>query len=331
MVAPYAKTVCILNLQLTGMRKLIFTLFVFTLTFALSAQTNTTPKKPKKIWNTQGIFSFNVGQGGSRNWAAGSEKFTLQAAAYLNYQANRKWRKNIWENNLDLSFALVNTNKLGFRKTDDKIDYVSMFRHSITKKDNVVGLGAWFNLRSQFHHGYDYSQTPKRRISGLMAPGYLTLGPGFDIRVKSASFFVSPAAARMIVFTNRPYSFNYQGGVKPDGSSETPLSSHYNVDPSRKVRFELGALISVKHKCEVVKNVTYSTRADFFSNYVDDPQNIDVFWNNVFHLKVNNWLIVNYNFDLIYDDDVKLFGINRNKAATQLRSQLGVGFQAKFK
>jgi len=313
------------------MRKLIFTLFVFTLTFALSAQTNTTPKKPKKIWNTQGIFSFNVGQGGSRNWAAGSEKFTLQAAAYLNYQANRKWRKNIWENNLDLSFALVNTNKLGFRKTDDKIDYVSMFRHSITKKDNVVGLGAWFNLRSQFHHGYDYSQTPKRRISGLMAPGYLTLGPGFDIRVKSASFFVSPAAARMIVFTNRPYSFNYQGGVKPDGSSETPLSSHYNVDPSRKVRFELGALISVKHKCEVVKNVTYSTRADFFSNYVDDPQNIDVFWNNVFHLKVNNWLIVNYNFDLIYDDDVKLFGINRNKAATQLRSQLGVGFQAKFK
>jgi len=331
LVAPYAKTVCILNLQLTGMRKLIFTLFVYTLTFALSAQTNTTPKKPKKIWNTQGIFSFNVGQGGSRNWAAGSEKFTLQAAAYLNYQANRKWRKNIWENNLDLSFALVNTNKLGFRKTDDKIDYVSMFRHSITKKDNVVGLGAWFNLRSQFHHGYDYSQTPKRRISGLMAPGYLTLGPGFDIRVKSASFFVSPAAARMIVFTNRPYSFNYQGGVKPDGSSETPLSSHYNVDPSRKVRFELGALISVKHKCEVVKNVTYSTRADFFSNYVDDPQNIDVFWNNVFHLKVNNWLIVNYNFDLIYDDDVKLFGINRNKAATQLRSQLGVGFQAKFK
>ena len=58
----------------------------------------------------------------------------------------------------------------------------------------------------------------------------------------------------------------------------------------------------------MAKNITYSTRADFFSNYVDDPQNIDVFWTNVLHLKVNNWLIVNYNFDLIYDDDVKLFG-----------------------
>ena len=313
------------------MRKLIFTLLAFTFTFSLLSQTNKPPAKNKRGWTTEGIFSFNVGQGGSRNWAAGSEKFTLQAAAYLNYQANRKWRKNIWENSIDLSYALVNTNRLGFRKTDDKIDYVSMFRHQVTKKDNVVGIGAWFNVRSQFHHGYDYSESPKRRISGLMAPGYLTLGPGFDIRKKHESLFVSPFAPRMILFTNRPYSFNYQGGVKPDGSQEIPLSWHYNVNPVRKVRFELGALISVKCKRDIAKNVTYSTRADFFSNYLDDPQNIDVFWTNVLHLKVNSWLIVNYNFDLIYDDDVKLFGASHMKAATQLRSQLGVGFQARFK
>jgi hypothetical protein len=314
------------------MRKLTFTLFAFILTFTVFAQNNPAPNPKNKQWTTQGVFSFNVGHGGSRNWAAGSERFTLQGAAYLNYQADRKWRKNIWENAVNLSYALINTNSTGFRKTDDKIDYVSMFRHSVSKK-NTVGIGAWFNLRSQFHHGYDYSETPKRRISGLMAPGYLTLGPGFDIRTKSNAFsiFVSPAAPRLILFTNRPYSFNYQGGIKPDGSTETPLSWHYNVDPERKVRFELGALVSVKYKREIAKNVTYSTRADFFSNYVDDPQNIDVFWSNTFHLKVNKWLLVNYNFDLIYDDDVKLFGPNRNKAATQLRSQLGVGFAARFR
>ena len=313
------------------MRKLIFTLLTLTFTLTLAAQT-TTPKKPKRIWDTKGTFSLNIGQGGSRNWAAGSERFTLQAAAYLNYQANRKWRKNIWENSVDLSYALINTNKLGFRKTDDKIDVVSLFRHSILKDKEVLGIGAWFNMRTQFHHGYDYTQTPKRRISGLMAPGYFTFGPGFEVRSKrSASLFVSPVAPRLIVFTNQPYSFNYQGGVKPDGSKETPLSWHYNVDPVRKVRFELGALVSGKYKREIAKNVTYSTRADFFSNYVEDPQNIDVFWTNVLHLKVNKWLMVNYNFDLVYDDDVKLFGPNHNKAATQLRSQLGVGFQARFK
>ena len=314
------------------MRKLIFTLFTFILTVSLFAQTTPASNPPgKRLWVTEGLFSFNVGQGGSRNWAAGSEKFTLQMAAYLNLQATRTWRKNIWENSLDLSYALANTSSSGFRKTDDKIDFVSMFRHRITKKDNVVGIGAWFNMRTQFHDGYDYDEEPSKRISGIMAPGYLTFGPGFDIRVKKASLFVSPVAPRMIVFTNRPYSFSYQGGVKPDGSQEIPLSWHYNVDPVRKVRFETGALVSIKYKAEIVKNVTYSTRADFFSNYIDDPQNIDVFWSNVAHLKVNNWLIVNYNFDLIYDDDVKLFGPDNNKAATQLRSQLGVGFAARFK
>ena len=313
------------------MRKLIFTLFIFILTLSLFAQTTPPANKTKHLWTTEGYFSFNVGQGGSRNWAAGSEKFTLQTAAYFNFQATRKWRKNIWENTLDLSYALTNSSSTGFRKTDDKIDFVSMFRHQISKKDNVVGFGAWFNARTQFHDGYDYTESPKKRISGIMAPGYLTLGPGFDIRVNKASLFVSPLAPRLILFTNQPYSFSYQGGVKPDGSQEIPLSWHYNVDPVRKVRFELGALVSFKYKCEIAKNINYSTRADFFSNYVDDPQNIDIFWTNVLHMKVNNWLIVNYNFDLIYDDDVKLFGENNNKAATQMRSQLGVGFAARFK
>ena len=312
------------------MRKPIFTLLLFILTFSLSAQDKTATKAASnKGWKTEGMFSFNIGQGGSRNWAAGSERFSLQGAAQFNYQVNRTWRKNIWENNLDLGYALVNTNRLGFRKTDDKIDLTSLFRHTISKK--TLGIGLWFNMRTQFHHGYDYSETPKRRISGLMAPGYLTGGPGFDIRPMSCfSVFVSPVAPRMVVFTNRPYSFNYQGGVKPDGSQEIPLSWYYNVDPVRKVRFELGGLLSVKFKHEIAKNVTYRTRVDFFSNYVDDPQNIDVFWNNYFYLKVNKWLMVNYNFDMIYDDDVRLFGPLKNHTAAQLRSQLGVGFAASF-
>ena len=311
------------------MRKLIFTLIAFTLTLTLTAQDGKATWK--RGWKTNGLLSINVGQGGSRNWAAGSERFSLQGAAALNYNANRTWRKNLWENTVDLSYAVINTNSMGFRKTDDKIDLVSMFRHSISKKD-VVGLGAWFNMRTQFHDGFDHKESPKRRISGLMAPGYLTLGPGFDIRTKNScwSLFASPAASRLIVFTNRPYSFNYQGGVKPDGTQEIPLAWHYNVDPERKVRYDLGFLLSAKIQCDVAKNVNYRTRVDAYSNYLDDPQNIDVFWNNNFYLKVNKWLMVNYSFDLIYDDDVRLFGPAKNESATQLRSQLGVGVAAKL-
>ena len=313
------------------MRKLIFTLFIFTITLTLAAQNNTGKSSWKNGWKSGGLLSVNVGQGGSRNWAAGSERFSLQGAAALNYWANRDWRKNLWETTVDLSYAVINTNSLGVRKTDDKIDVVSMFRHGVGK-NKVVGIGAWFNMRTQFHDGFDHKETPKKRISGIMAPGYLTLAPGFDIRTAKScwSLFVSPAASRLIVFTNRPYSFNYQGGVKPDGTQEVPLAWHYGVDPERKVRYDLGFLASAKIQCDVAKNVAYKTRVDAFSNYLDDPQNIDVFWNNSIHMKVNKWLMVSYNFDLIYDNDVRLFGPLHNESATQLRSQLGVGVAAKL-
>jgi hypothetical protein len=39
----------------------------------------------------------------------------------------------------------------------------------------------------------------------------------------------------------------------------------------------------------------------------------------------------NYNLDLIYDDDVRIFGPNRNGAALQLKSILGIGFVTNLK
>ena len=57
-----------------------------------------TSKKSNKAWKIGGNFSFNLGQGGSRNWAAGAEKFSLAVAAYANLYANRrkgKWRGTI--------------------------------------------------------------------------------------------------------------------------------------------------------------------------------------------------------------------------------------------
>ncbi|MET0242753.1 MAG: hypothetical protein ABW174_04770, partial [Flavitalea sp.] len=60
------------------------------------------------------------------------------------------------------------------------------------------------------------------------------------------------------------------------------------------------------------------------------PQNVDVFWTNLIVMKVNKFLNVTYNFDLIYDDDVKQFGDEKTSPAAQLRSLLAVGFALTF-
>jgi hypothetical protein len=76
--------------------------------------------------------------------------------------------------------------------------------------------------------------------------------------------------------------------------------------------------------------VVYQSRLDLYSNYLHKPKNVDVFWTNVIGMKVNKLLGVTYNFDLIYDDDVRIFGPNDNAPRTQIKSLLSVGITAKL-
>jgi hypothetical protein len=311
-----------------------------------------TSKKAKGPWKIGGNFSLNVGQGGSRNWAAGAEKFSLSVASYLNVYANRKLGKWTWDNTLDLGYAFVNTHSLGVRKNDDKIDLFSKFGRQIANNLNASLVG---NFRSQFNDGFDYNYLGKgykRRTSGFMAPAYVTIAPGLDWRpTPHLSVFFSPAAARFVLVTREPKSYYFQAGVitDPGGGFELPISTYYGVDPARQVRFELGGFASINYNREIFKNVNYKSRLDLYSNYLKsyrfaatgpdqlqvtedgpNPQNVDVFWTNTFNLTVNKWLQVTYNFDLIYDDDVRQFGPQKNVAAAQLRSLLAIGVSAKF-
>ncbi len=309
--------------------------------------------KPKKVWKTGGIISINMGQGGSRNWAAGAEKFSFSLATYASLYANRKVGPWSWDNTLDLGYALVNTTSLGVRKNDDKIDLFSKMGRSIGHNLFLSMVG---NARSQFNDGYDYNYLGKgykRRTSGFMAPAYVTLAPGLEWKpVKNLSVFLSPVASRFVIVTREPKSYYFQGGVIPAGDGggfELPVATFYGVDPARQVRFELGGFASINYHQEIFKNVNYKTRLDLYSNYMEssrfvatgpdqlqitksgpNPQNVDVYWTNTFGLSVNKWLQVTYNFDLIYDDDVRQFGPQKTSAAAQLRSLLAIGVSAKF-
>jgi hypothetical protein len=78
------------------------------------------------------------------------------------------------------------------------------------------------------------------------------------------------------------------------------------------------------------KDVTYKGRADLFSNYKNKPGNVDVYMTNAFSFKINKYLSATYSLDLIYDDDVKLFGDNKTSAALQIKSLIGIGFLMRF-
>jgi len=304
-------------------------------------------------WRFGGVVSLNVGQGSSRNWAAGAEEFSFSTASYVSLWGNLRSGRFRWFNTLDLGYALVNTSSQGVRKNDDKIDFYSKPGYDISK---TISLATVVNFRSQFRAGFDYDYLDKeykRKTSAFMAPAYLVIAPGIDWHpVSYFNLFFSPISVRMVFVTNDPNSTYFPDGVIPvsdGGGFELPLATLYGVDPGRKVRTELGGFLSANFNKEIFKNVKLKSRFDLYSNYLESlrfiatgpgqlevtktdpkPQNIDVLWTTVLALKVNKWLNVTYNFDLIYDDDVRQFGENKMSPATQFRSLLTVGVQVQF-
>lgn len=266
-----------------------------------------------KIWKTGGIFDLNVGQGSQSNWAAGGDDFSFSLASYLGYYAFYKKDRYSWDNTIDLNYGLVNTTSLGTRKNDDRIDLLSKVGYSLTPKLNLAGL---VNFHSQFSKGYKYnSDNTKNLLSNFLAPGYVLLSLGLDYKpAEGLSIFISPITSRWIIVTNDSLS----------------AKGAYGVDPGKKVKNEIGAFASITYIKNFNQTIAYNGRLDLFSNYEHDPQNVDVLMNNMFTAKISKLLVASLGLDLIYDNDVKLFGKNHDSPGLQLKSLISVGLSEKL-
>ena len=265
-----------------------------------------------KRWKKGGLYSLNVSQGSLSNWAAGGDNFSLSVNSLLSLFAFYKKGKHSWDNTFDFNLGYVNTTSLGSRKNDDRFDFLSKYGYALNPKLNVSGL---FNLRSQFFKGYTFPDNVKTYASTFMAPGYILLSPGLDYKpAKDLSIFVSPATARWVI-------------VRDTSLANKGL---YGVDPGEKSKLELGAFATISYMKEISKNITYKGRLDLFSNYRNKPQNVDLFMSNVLNVKLSKVLSATWGVDLIYDDDVRLFGPNQRSAALQVKSLVGLGLLVKF-
>ncbi len=266
----------------------------------------------QKTWKTGGAYGINLSQGSLNNWAAGGDDFSLSVNSVLNLFAFYKKGKHSWDNTLDFNLGYVKTTSLGSRKNDDRIDVLSKYGYALNPKLNAAGL---FNFRSQFFKGYTYEDDVKTLSSAFLSPAYVLVSPGLDYKpVPNLSIFVSPITARWVI-------------VKDDSLAAKGL---YGVDPGKHSIAEFGAFASINYIKEFNKVLSYRGRLDLFSNYKNNPQNIDLYFTNVLNIKFTKVLSATWSVDMIYDDDVRLFGANGNSAALQLKSLIGVGLLVKL-
>jgi hypothetical protein len=264
-----------------------------------------------KTWKKGILYSLNFSQASLSNWSAGGDKFSLSVSSILNTYANYKKGKNSWDNSFEFNFGYVNSTSLGSRKNDDRFDLVSKYGYALNNKLNIAAL---FNLRSQFFKGYTYEGVTKNFASNFMSPGYVLQSFGLDYKPSQAySLFFSPITGRWVFVTDPVLSARGLYGVK-SGENST---------------FEIGAFANLNFMKEIAPNITFKSRLDLFSNYRNNPQNVDLFMTNLLTAKLSKLFNVTWGVDMIYDDDAKLFGPNGNSPSLQFKSLVGIGVQFK--
>lgn len=279
-------------------------------------------------WKKGGVFAVNLAQTSLTNWAAGGQN-SVAVNGIFSVFANLKKGKSRWDNSLDIGYGLLKQGKnTPFRKTDDKFDFLSKYGREAFKN---VYYAALLNFKTQMAPGYNYiNDSTKAKISNLFSPAYLLLALGMDYKPNAYfSAFIAPATVKFTYVTDKALSDSGAFGVKPGEKSLSEFGGYIRVIYSKN-----------DFKNDFMKNVSFTTKIDLFSNYLKNPQNIVVNWETLIAMKVNKYISASFNTDLIYDDKIKVpFDKNGDgKIAAgesigskiQFKEILGVGLSYKF-
>jgi len=268
-----------------------------------------------KNWKIAGTGSLTFSQVSFENWAAGGENsYTLNGI--FSFHANYKEGKTTWENSLDLGYGIVKQASRGVRKSDDKLEVNS--KYGYRTHSNWYYSGA-FNFRTQFDQGYKYNEEEgtKREISTFMAPAYSLLSLGMDYKPNDAfSLMISPVTGKTTFVLDDSLSSRGAFGVKK----------------GNKIRNEFGGFIKITYNQDIWENVTLNTKLGLFSNYIEEPQNIDVNWDVMISMKVNEYLSANFSAQLIYDDNINYVNSQGEEMGPriQFKEVFGAGLSYKF-
>lgn len=291
--------------------------------FSQDADTASTDTIPPN-WTIEGGVAVMLNQVGLYRWQGGGQP---SFAATLLYKGSFNYKKDkwAWDNHIDLAYGLIRQGTSPMTKSDDRWEVGTKLGHELNDKWDLNAFGT---LRSQFDEGFD-PDDENVKISDLMAPGYLLAGLGANYKKGDwLNVNLSPVTGKFTFVMNDSLA-NFD---VPDSDGNLTGKGKYGNDAGSKTRTELGAYAKITIKKEIFENMTLTTNADFFTDYLNNFGAIDVNWNLILLLKVNKYISATVTTNLIYDEDIAIV-LERNNAgepthigpAVQFKETVGVG------
>lgn len=249
-------------------------------------------------WKKSGTILFLANQSSFSNWSSGGQS-SVSGTLKFNYNLNYYENGWAWDTKIQSAFGL---NKIGgsdfLRKTDDKIEINSV----IGKKFNNNFIGKWsyssfFNFQTQFAKGYNFGKDTNGNInrtekSRFFSPATSLLGVGLYWK-RDQNFWINfaPMTAKLIL-VNRIFTRDLNEG-----------QTYFGIKKNGNSRFELGASFRSFFKKEIYENIVLQNSLSLYSDYLNNPQNVDFDYTVNIAMQVNKFLSTNIIVQFVYDDN----------------------------
>ena len=270
--------------------------------------------QPKPVYWTKSLMTnLNFAQTKLWDWAAGgNDNYTM--TGYVDANANYAKDKMIWNNRLQVDYGfLYSSDKPIFQKVKDRIYFESKWGYETPIQH--LSYSANFDFKTQIDNNYTYG-TPnvpsgeptqqdwldaRELKSGFLAPAYSTLGLGLLWTPKPwLSLNVAPLTGGFVIVREPELRKAYGMELESQyADSASPTGDMY-----KSSRFELGAQVKADVNFTINDNLKYSTQLVLFSNYLKNPENIRVNWDQKLFWKLAKFFTMTFSTNLIYDDTV---------------------------
>ncbi len=283
-----------------------------------------------QYWKYHSEASFLLSQAALSNWVKGGENSIATSMDITGYADYKNPPEKISSNNfIRLNLGFLKSGNDQVKKNLDLLETNSKLNHKAFGK---FDFSAIMLFKTQVAPGRIYLKKSTEgdsavTVSKFMNPGILTVGLGLDFKPnKTTSINFSPLSYRLTFVT------------------DTALIDQtlYGVPKDRKSMHEPGASFMITNELKPFKAVTVINRLQLFTNYIHNPQNIDIDWEMIAVANLNWFTDVRFNTHLMFDDDTKTVvikngepelrpdGSQRKTARIQFKEMIGFSLVFRF-
>jgi hypothetical protein len=313
-----------MNLR-TSLSLLTFVIFCFQLNAQNTPQDTTEAAAPKKqeVWKTGAGIGLDFAQLLQVNPRQGAGQNRIGLGSATNIFARYKKNRIAWDNAANWQFGVqrlgagviaqaLGDKNIPFQKSIDEFRINSKFGYR-TSKQSKFFYAANVSFLSQITNTYQGNDAfpgnfltditgEGRLLSKFFSPATITISVGMDLKpTDQLSFYYSPVGGKFIIVRD-----NQIARLGVHGNPVEGEKNEQGVYPEFRNTFTaLGSLLRMNYDSAFFdEKLILNSSLTLFSNYIENPQNIDVDWTNELALKISKGFQAALTVNVFYDDDV---------------------------